>query len=193
MAHVAHGGAISLHGCYTRLIERLRVRVGVLDFRNGDRPNQAFPAVDGEDRAGTILRPGKGLTCGVEIDRQDMNQRRSHRRAPDDIHLGTIVAEKIQPAIRTDRTARGGIRRHACGNSRREQPSASAAPTLDGTFGPQVVFFRAPPPGMVNLSPYSGLQFFGEVNIDAQTLQMTVDLRDINGVSVFSKTLQPRL
>ncbi len=65
--------------------------------------------------------------------------------------------------------------------------------TLDGTFGPQVVFFKAPPPGQVNLSPYSGLQFFGEVNIDGYGADMTVDLRDINGVSVFRKRLQPRL
>jgi alkaline phosphatase D len=63
---------------------------------------------------------------------------------------------------------------------------------LDGTFGPQVVFFKAPAPGKSNLSPLSGLQFFGEVNIDAQTTAMTVDLRDINGVSVFSRLLQPR-
>ncbi len=64
--------------------------------------------------------------------------------------------------------------------------------TLDGTFGPQVVFVKAPPAGQSNLSPYSGYQFFGEVNIGAQTRQMTVDLRDINGQSVFSKTSQPR-
>ena len=49
------------------------------------------------------------------------------------------------------------------------------------------MFFKAPPPGRVNLSPYSGLQFFGEVNIDARGA-ITVDLRDINGVSVFSKS-----
>jgi len=63
---------------------------------------------------------------------------------------------------------------------------------LDGTFGPQVVFFKALPPGRSNLSPFSGLQFFGEVNIAAQTADMTVDFRDINGVSVFSRTLQPK-
>jgi alkaline phosphatase D len=62
---------------------------------------------------------------------------------------------------------------------------------LDGTFGPQVVFFKAPPPGQSNLSPYSGLQFFGEVNLQSYSAELTVDLRDINGVSVFSKTLQP--
>jgi alkaline phosphatase D len=54
---------------------------------------------------------------------------------------------------------------------------------LDGTFGPQLVFVKAPPPGQANLSPFSGLQFFGEVNIDAQTRDLTVDLRDINGLS----------
>jgi alkaline phosphatase D len=64
--------------------------------------------------------------------------------------------------------------------------------TMDGTFGPQVVFTKTPPPGRAGLSPYAGLQFFGEVNIASQSEEMTVDLRDINGVSVFSRTLQPR-
>ena len=64
--------------------------------------------------------------------------------------------------------------------------------TMDGTFGPQVVFVKAPPPGQSNLSPLSGYQFFGEVNIDAQSRNMTVDLRDLSGLSVFSKTLHAR-
>ncbi len=64
---------------------------------------------------------------------------------------------------------------------------------LDGTFGPQVVFVKAPPAGQVNLSPYSGLQFFGEVNISAHGGDMTVDLRDINGTSVFSRRLSPQM
>jgi alkaline phosphatase D len=62
--------------------------------------------------------------------------------------------------------------------------------SLDGTFGPQVKFYKAPPPGQANLSPYSGLQFFGEVNIDAHSRDMTVDLRDLDGVSVFNTTLR---
>jgi alkaline phosphatase D len=63
---------------------------------------------------------------------------------------------------------------------------------LDGTFGPQLVFAKTPPPGQSNLSPYSGYQFFGEVNIQAPGAELTVDLRDINGVSVFRKSLHPR-
>ncbi|QSA97313.1 alkaline phosphatase [Methylococcus sp. EFPC2] len=62
--------------------------------------------------------------------------------------------------------------------------------TTDGTFGPQVVFSKAPPAGQVNLSPYAGLQFFGEVDIDHKTRDLTVDLKDLYGASVFRKTLK---
>lgn len=61
--------------------------------------------------------------------------------------------------------------------------------STDATFGPQVVFSKAPPAGQANLSPYAGLQFFGEVNIDKNSKAMTVDLKDIDGAVVFSKTL----
>ena len=61
--------------------------------------------------------------------------------------------------------------------------------TMDGTFGPQVVFAKAPPAGQSNLSPYAGLQFFGDVNIDKTSKAITIDFRDINGDSVYSKTL----
>ncbi|WGS87152.1 alkaline phosphatase D family protein [Methylomonas sp. UP202] len=59
----------------------------------------------------------------------------------------------------------------------------------DGTFGPQVVFSKAPPAGQVNLSPYAGLQFFGQVDIDQRSRALRVALKDINGATVFSKVL----
>jgi alkaline phosphatase D len=61
--------------------------------------------------------------------------------------------------------------------------------STDATFGPQVVFTKAPAAGQVNLSPFAGLQFFGEVNIDRKSRALTVDLKDIEGTAVFSKTL----
>ncbi len=61
--------------------------------------------------------------------------------------------------------------------------------TTDATFGPLVVFAKAPPAGQVNLSPYAGLQFFGEVNIDKRSQALTVDLKDIYGTTVFRKSL----
>jgi alkaline phosphatase D len=61
---------------------------------------------------------------------------------------------------------------------------------LDNTFGPTVVFQKAPP--SANLSPLAGYQFFGEATVDAATKALTVELIDLNGVSQFSKTLAPQ-
>ena len=58
---------------------------------------------------------------------------------------------------------------------------------LDGTFGPEAVFVHAPP--VANTSPAEGFQHFGEVSIDAHSGALTVDLRDRDGVSLWSKTL----
>lgn len=62
---------------------------------------------------------------------------------------------------------------------------------LDNTFGPQVVFQKSPL--TANQSPYAGLQFFGQVDIDADSGNMMVRLVDINGNTVFSKQLEPQL
>ncbi|MNF03153.1 hypothetical protein D3C80_2024210 [compost metagenome] len=42
-----------------------------------------------------------------------------------------------------------------------------------------------------NASPFAGFQFFGEVNIDGQSGELSVVLRDLDGVSVFEQKLQP--
>lgn len=60
---------------------------------------------------------------------------------------------------------------------------------LDNTFGPEVVFQKAPP--SANLSPLAGFQFYGDVQVDAYTAAMTVSLKDIDGQVVFSQTLEP--
>ncbi|HKE95735.1 MAG TPA: alkaline phosphatase D family protein [Povalibacter sp.] len=61
---------------------------------------------------------------------------------------------------------------------------------LDNTFGPQVVFQKfAPTP---NASPSAGLQFFGQIDIDQYSKDLTVALKDINGAQVFAKRLNAR-
>lgn len=57
--------------------------------------------------------------------------------------------------------------------------------TPDNTFGPEVKFYKAPPKGQSGLAPSAGLQFFGEVEIDAQSRRMTVTLRDVSGAALF--------
>ena len=61
---------------------------------------------------------------------------------------------------------------------------------LDNTFGPRVVFHKHPPAGQANLPPSAGLQFFGQVDIDPRTREMTVALKDISGATLFGQTLR---
>jgi alkaline phosphatase D len=62
---------------------------------------------------------------------------------------------------------------------------------LDNTFGPEVRFSKSAPAGAI-LSPSDGLQFFGHVNIEGATGQMTVTLRDRNDVALWSTSLDPK-
>ncbi|WP_406150908.1 alkaline phosphatase D family protein [Streptomyces sp. NBC_01012] len=63
------------------------------------------------------------------------------------------------------------------------------ANALDGTFGPDRVFVRAP--DRENVSPMEQPQFFGEVDIDGGSGELTVRLRAQGGDVLFTKVLQP--
>lgn len=70
--------------------------------------------------------------------------------------------------------------------------AGSFGPNLpDDTFGLDVVFQRVPP-GQ-NYSPFAGYQFFGQVDIDGRTGTMTVHLKDLEGATLFTQTLEPRV
>ncbi len=60
---------------------------------------------------------------------------------------------------------------------------------LDATFGAEAVFL-APPP-RVNLSPLEGGQYFGQVDIDPSSGQLTVTLKNVDGSALFTQTLDP--
>ena len=64
---------------------------------------------------------------------------------------------------------------------------------LDNTFGPQVLFKKHLPIGTINTSPMMGHQFFGEVFIDGKTEELTINLRDLEGVSVYELNLTPQI
>jgi alkaline phosphatase D len=66
---------------------------------------------------------------------------------------------------------------------------AFQANALDGTFGPDRVFVKAP--ATANVSPADGYQFFGEVDIDGDSGELTVRLRDLDGTVLFTQVLQP--
>jgi alkaline phosphatase D len=62
--------------------------------------------------------------------------------------------------------------------------------TLENTFGPQLIFQKAP--AVANTAPDGGYQFFGQVDIDHQSKDLTVALKDSDGATVFSKRLNPQ-
>ena len=62
---------------------------------------------------------------------------------------------------------------------------------LDGTFGPQVVFQKVPPPGRFDLSPLEGSCHFGHVKIDGKSGVMTVSHRDAGGAVIHSLDVAP--
>ncbi|MFE9626223.1 alkaline phosphatase D family protein [Streptomyces sp. NPDC006527] len=68
---------------------------------------------------------------------------------------------------------------------------AFPASALDGTFGPDRVFVKAPT--TANVSPADGYQFFGEVDIDGDSGELTVRLREQDGTVLFTKVLRPGL
>jgi alkaline phosphatase D len=61
--------------------------------------------------------------------------------------------------------------------------------TLDDTFGPRVVFQKAPP--VQNAPPSAGYQFFGQIDLDARTGMLMVTLKDVAGASLFAQPIEP--
>ncbi|MFJ2949325.1 alkaline phosphatase D family protein [Streptomyces sp. NPDC087226] len=68
---------------------------------------------------------------------------------------------------------------------------AFPAVALDGTFGPERVWVKAP--AASNVSPAGGFQFFGEVDIDGGSGELTVRMREQDGTVLFTRTLRPGL
>ncbi|GAB2812795.1 alkaline phosphatase D family protein [Streptomyces daliensis] len=60
---------------------------------------------------------------------------------------------------------------------------------LDGTFGPKQAFAKAP--STANVPPSEGGQFYGQVDIDGSSGEMTVRLREEGGEVLYTKVLQP--
>lgn len=62
---------------------------------------------------------------------------------------------------------------------------------MDATFGPEVVFQKAPPEGQSNLPPSAGYQFFGQADLDAGSETLTVTLKDSDGNTLHTQVLEP--
>ncbi len=64
---------------------------------------------------------------------------------------------------------------------------------LDATFGPEVKFSSIPKGLKPNRSPAEGFQFYGTVKVDGKTRGMTVAMKDIDGKTLYSVNLDPKV
>ena len=65
---------------------------------------------------------------------------------------------------------------------------------LDATFGPQLMYVKAPTKEQgQNVAPSGGLQFFGHIAVDGATEVMTVTLKDVDDNALWSVKLEPKL
>ena len=65
---------------------------------------------------------------------------------------------------------------------------------LDNTFGPQLVYVKAPTKEQgQNVSPAAGMQFFGHVAIDGSTGVMTVTLKDLEDRALWTTRIEPKI
>ncbi|MDJ0383588.1 alkaline phosphatase D family protein [Streptomyces sp. G-G2] len=60
---------------------------------------------------------------------------------------------------------------------------------LDATFGPETAYVRSAP--VANMSPAEDPPYYGEVEIDGPSAELTVRLRQQGGGVLFTKTLRP--
>jgi alkaline phosphatase D len=64
---------------------------------------------------------------------------------------------------------------------------------LDATFGPQLVFVKAPSKERgQNLPPSEGMQFFGSIAIDGASEVMTVTLKNMDDRTLWSTNIEPK-
>jgi alkaline phosphatase D len=66
-----------------------------------------------------------------------------------------------------------------------------SAQMLDRTFGPEVLFQKAPPPGQDSVAPDRGMAFFGHVHIDGRTGHLSVTHRDVDNTILHRTELAP--
>jgi alkaline phosphatase D len=62
---------------------------------------------------------------------------------------------------------------------------------LDNTFGPRIDFMKAPD-GRVNVPPTEGGQFYGLAKIDGKSGALKVQIKDLNGATLYEKSVAPR-
>ncbi|WP_052865438.1 alkaline phosphatase D family protein [Streptomyces niger] len=144
---------------------------------------------DGKTRFEAVAQGDPGQPLGRELQLAELLRHIKHRRITGTLWLTTDVhytsAQRYDPA----RAAFKDFEPFWEFVSGPLNAGGFQALKLDGTFGPEQRFLKAP--NRANTSPAETPQYFGEIDIDGGSGELTVRLRQDNGEVLFSQILQP--
>ncbi|MGP2440260.1 alkaline phosphatase D family protein [Streptomyces sp. JW3] len=146
-------------------------------------------ATEGKANFEAIAQGDPGVPLGRELQIAELLRFVKHRRITGTVWLTADVHHTSAQHYQPSRAAFTDFEPFWEFVSGPLNAGAFPASALDGTFGPERVFVKAPTAS--NVSPAEGYQFFGEVDIDGDSAELTVRLREQDGTVLFTKVLQP--
>jgi alkaline phosphatase D len=146
---------------------------------------------DGSANFEAIANADPGAPLGRELQIAELLRYIKHRRITGTVWLTADVHYTSAQHYRPERAAFTDFEPFWEFVSGPLNAGSFPANALDGTFGPDRVFVKAPE--VANVSPAEGYQFYGEVEIDGGSAELTVRLREVGGPVLFSQVLRPGL
>ena len=146
-------------------------------------------ATEGKPNIEAVAQGDPGAPLGRELQIAELLRYIKHRRITGTVWLTADVHHTSAQHYQPSRAAFTDFEPFWEFVSGPLNAGAFPANDLDNTFGPERVFVKAPT--VANVSPAEGYQFFGEVDIDGHSGELTVRLREQDGTVLFTKTLQP--
>ncbi|MDT0317301.1 alkaline phosphatase D family protein [Streptomyces millisiae] len=146
---------------------------------------------DGATDFEAIANADPGAPLGRELQIAELLRFVKHRRITGTVWLTADVHHTSAQHYQPSRAAFGDFEPFWEFVTGPINAGAFPASALDGTFGPERVFVKAPERG--NVSPAEGYQFYGEVAIDGDSGELTVRLRELGGAVLYTKVLEPGL
>ncbi|MGW9594329.1 alkaline phosphatase D family protein [Streptomyces chartreusis] len=144
---------------------------------------------DGKPNIEAVAQGDPGAPLGRELQIAELLRFIKHRRITGTVWLTADVHHTSAQHYQPSRSAFTDFEPFWEFVSGPLNAGAFPASALDNTFGPERVFVKAPTAS--NVSPAGGYQFFGEVDIDGHSGELTVRLREQDGTVLFTQVLQP--
>ncbi|MFE0879077.1 alkaline phosphatase D family protein [Streptomyces smyrnaeus] len=144
---------------------------------------------DGKTDFEAVAQGDPGAPLGRELQIAELLRHIKHRRITGTVWFTTDVHHTCAQRYDPDRAAFKDFAPFWEFVSGPLNAGGFGALKLDGTFGPDQRFIKAPT--RANTPPTEGGQYFGQVDIDGSTGAMTVRLREESGAVLFTQALRP--